>query len=177
MYTELYKEKKKTNPKADCLLSICDALEITPEQLLTGKGIDPEYKDADMDYEVTRADIKILKQIHSLGDEKYKRLMAYIFKNYGIHFIFVLVCIVLSVVASIQGTLFMQRLIDDYIMPMIGQETPDFGNLFREIVRVAGFYLVGVAATYAYNRIMVTITQGTLKNLCLLYTSPSPRDA
>ena len=95
----------------------------------------------------------------------FKRLMAYIFKNYGIHFIFVLVCIVLSVVASIQGTLFMQRLIDDYIMPMIGQKTPDFGNLFREIVRVAGFYLVGVAATYAYNRIMVTITQGTLKNL------------
>ena len=64
--------------KADCLLSICDALDITPEQLLTGKGIDPEYKDADMDYEVTRADIKILKQIHSLGDEQYKRLMAYI---------------------------------------------------------------------------------------------------
>ena len=60
------------------MLSICDALDITPEQLLTGKGIDPEYKDADMDYEVTRADIKILKQIHSLGDEQYKRLMAYI---------------------------------------------------------------------------------------------------
>ena len=51
-------KKKKTNPKA-------------------GKGIDPEYKDADMDYEVTRADIRILKQIHSLGDEQYKRLMAY----------------------------------------------------------------------------------------------------
>ena len=70
-------KKKKTNPKADCLLSICDALDITPEQLLTGKGIDPEYKDADMDYEVTRSDIKILKQIHSLGDAQYKRLMAY----------------------------------------------------------------------------------------------------
>ena len=68
-------KKKKTNPKADCLLSICDALDITPEQLLTGKGIDSEYKDADMDYEVTRSDIKILKQIHSLGDEQYKRLM------------------------------------------------------------------------------------------------------
>ncbi len=95
----------------------------------------------------------------------FKRLMAYVFKKYGIHFIIVLICIVLSVVASIQGTLFMQRLIDDYIMPMIGQETPDFSNLFREIVRVAGFYLMGVAATYAYNRIMVTITQGTLKNL------------
>ena len=70
-------KKKKTNPKADCLLSICDALEITPEQLLTGKGIDPEYKDVNMDYEVTRSDIKILKQIHSLGNEQYKRLMAY----------------------------------------------------------------------------------------------------
>ena len=70
-------KKKKTNPKADCLLSICDALEITPEQLLTGKGIDPEYKDENMDYKVTRSDIKILKQIHSLGDEQYKRLMAY----------------------------------------------------------------------------------------------------
>ena len=104
------------------------------------------------------------KRIENPG-KVFKRLMAYIFKNYAIHFIFVLICIVLSVVASIQGTLFMQRLIDDYIMPMIGQETPDFGNLFREIVRVAGFYLVGVAATYAYNRIMVTITQGTLKSL------------
>ena len=52
-------------------------LDITPEQFLTGKGIDPEYKDTDMDYEVTRSDIKILKQIHSLGDAQYKRLMAY----------------------------------------------------------------------------------------------------
>ena len=70
-------KKKKTNPKANYLLSICDVLDITPEQLLTGKGIDPEYKDADMDYEVTRSNIKILKQIHSLGDDQYKRLMAY----------------------------------------------------------------------------------------------------
>lgn len=71
-------KKKKTNPQADCLLSICDALDITPEQLLTGKGIELEYKDTDMDYEVTRSDIKLLKQIHSLGEEQYKRLMAYI---------------------------------------------------------------------------------------------------
>ena len=70
-------KKKKTNPKADCLISICDALEITADQLLTGKGIDPECKDADMDYPVTRSDIKNLKQIHSLDDTQYKRLMAY----------------------------------------------------------------------------------------------------
>ncbi len=47
-------KKKKTNPKADCLLSICDALDITPEQLLTGKGIDPEYKDAQNEYPTIR---------------------------------------------------------------------------------------------------------------------------
>ena len=70
-------EKEKDESKSRLSLSICDALDITPEQLLTGKGIDPEYKDADMDYEVTRSDIKILKQIHSLGDEQYKRLMVY----------------------------------------------------------------------------------------------------
>ena len=70
-------KKKKTNPKADCLLSICDAVDITPEQLLTGKGIETEYKNTDKDYEVNRSDIRILKQIHSLGDDQYKRLMAY----------------------------------------------------------------------------------------------------
>jgi len=69
--------KRKRQIQKRIVCSICDALDITPEQLLTGKGIDSEYKDADMDYEVTRSDIKILKQIHSLGDEQYKRLMAY----------------------------------------------------------------------------------------------------
>ena len=95
----------------------------------------------------------------------FKRLMSYVFRKYGFHFIMVLVFIVLSVVANIQGTLFMQTLIDDYIMPMIGQESPDFTSLLHEIVRVACFYLIGVGSTYAYNRIMVTVTQGTLKSL------------
>ena len=56
----------------------------------------------------------------------FKRLMSYVFQKYGFHFIMVLIFIVLSVVANIQGTLFMQTLIDDYIMPMIGQQNPDF---------------------------------------------------
>ncbi len=67
------RKKDKSKKRIDCF-SICDALDITPEQLLTGKGIEPEYKDSDMDYEVTRSDIKILKQIHSLGDEQYKKI-------------------------------------------------------------------------------------------------------
>ena len=74
--TSVTGRRKRRIPKRT-VCCLYDALEITPEQLLTGKGIDPEYKDADMDYEVTRSDIKILKQIHSLGDAQYKRLMAY----------------------------------------------------------------------------------------------------
>ena len=95
----------------------------------------------------------------------FKRLMSYVFQKYGFHFIMVLIFIVLSVVANIQGTLFMQTLIDDYIIPMIGQQNPDFTSLLHEIIRVACFYLIGVGSTYAYNRIMVTVTQGTLKSL------------
>ncbi len=70
-------KRKKTNPNAESLLPICIALDITPNQLLTGKGIEPDYDGADMEYEVSNTDIKILKQMHSLGDEQFKRLMAY----------------------------------------------------------------------------------------------------
>lgn len=70
-------KRKKLNPKSDCLLQICEALDITPNQLLTGKGIDPDYNGTDTEYEVSNTDIKILKQMHSLGDEQFKRLMAY----------------------------------------------------------------------------------------------------
>ncbi len=70
-------KKKKANPQSEVIMAICEALEIYPEQLLTGKGIDPDYEKTDLDYEVTRADIKILQQIHSLDDDQFKRLMAY----------------------------------------------------------------------------------------------------
>lgn len=104
------------------------------------------------------------KRIENPG-EVFKRLMQYIFKKYGVHFVIVFFCIIVSVLANVQGTLFLQTLIDEYIMPMLGQEHPDFSNLLREIMRVGSFYLVGVAATYAYNRIMVNVTQGTLRSL------------
>ena len=59
--------------------------------------------------------------------------------------------------------MFMQTLIDDYITPMLGQSDPDFGPLAMAIARVAGFYLLGVAATFTYNRIMIYVTQGTMR--------------
>lgn len=104
------------------------------------------------------------KRIEKPG-KVFQRLMKYIMKNYGIHLVIVFVCILVSVLANVQGTLFLQTLIDDFILPMTGQENPDFGNLLREILRVGGFYLIGVLATYAFNRIMVNVTQGTLRNL------------
>lgn len=95
----------------------------------------------------------------------FKRLMAYIFQSYKYHLIFVAVCILISVLANVQGTLFMQTLIDEFILPLIKSENPDFTDLLAQITRVALFYGIGVIATYTYNRVMVNVTQGTLKNL------------
>lgn len=95
----------------------------------------------------------------------FKRLMKYVMKSYLVHWIIVLVLIVVSVLANVQGTMFMKRLIDDYITPMLTASQPDFGPLTLAIGKVACFYLVGVAATFAYNRIMVYVTQGTLRGM------------
>ena len=93
------------------------------------------------------------------------RLMKYIGKTYTIHLIVVVICIFASVLANVQGTMFMKSLIDDYITPLLGKADPDFGPLMQAIARVAGFYLLGVICTFIYNRVRVYVTQGTLKNL------------
>jgi ATP-binding cassette subfamily B protein len=91
------------------------------------------------------------------------RLMKFIAKYYGVHFVIVLVLILASVLCNVQGTLFIQSLIDDYIKPLMTQENPDFSGLLHAMTRVAGFYFLGACATFAYNKIMVYVTQGTLK--------------
>ena len=95
----------------------------------------------------------------------FMRLLAYIMKNYAVHCILVVICIFITVLASVQGTWFMQTLIDNYILPLIGQADPDFSGLLHAIMRVAVFYLIGAIASYIYTRIMVNVSQGTLKNL------------
>lgn len=104
------------------------------------------------------------KRIENPG-KVFKRLMGYVAKNYAPHLVATAVLILVSVLANVQGTLFIQRLIDDYIAPMLAADTPDFGPLAGAIARVAGFYLIGVAAAYAWNRIMINVTQGTLRNV------------
>ena len=93
------------------------------------------------------------------------RLLASIFYNYGFACIIVVICLFINVFSSVQGTLFMQTLIDDYIIPLTKQVTPDFTNLAHAIGRVAIFYVCGVLASYIHSKIMVYVTQGTLRNL------------
>lgn len=97
--------------------------------------------------------------------QTFKRLIGYIMKNYAVHLILVMVLILVSVLANVQGTLFQKTLIDDYITPLLKNGGNDFSPLARAIMRVAGFYAIGVIATYTYNRIMVTVTQGMLHQL------------
>ncbi|MBQ3104557.1 MAG: ABC transporter ATP-binding protein [Lachnospiraceae bacterium] len=92
-------------------------------------------------------------------------LLHYIGKNYGLHCILVVICIFLSVFANVRGTKFIQTLIDDYILPLTQQTDPDFSSLARALTGVALIYCVGIAAAYVQARTMVTITQGTLRNL------------
>lgn len=94
----------------------------------------------------------------------FKRLMKFVLKDYWAPAAVVLVCIVITVLASVQGTMFTRTLIDDYIMPLIGQENPDFSGLANAIFRVAGFYALGVVAAYVQARLMAVITQGMLRN-------------
>jgi ATP-binding cassette, subfamily B, multidrug efflux pump len=95
----------------------------------------------------------------------FKRLIGYVAKSYGIHLVAVAVLILVSVLMNVQGTLFIQRLIDDYITPMLGSESPDFTALAYAILRVGCFYAIGIVAAYLYNLLMVYVTQGTLRNL------------
>ena len=95
----------------------------------------------------------------------FGRVMGYIMKRYKFQFVVVLACIVVSVLANLQGTLFTRTLIDSYIMPMLGSSDPDFGPLAGAILKVAVFYAAGVLASFAQGMIMMYVTQGTLKNL------------
>lgn len=94
-----------------------------------------------------------------------KRLMGLILKNYAPHCIIVLICIFGSAFANVKGTLFMQTLIDDYILPLINQPSPNFGSLAIALVKLAMFFIAGALMTYTYNRIMVNVSQGTLKKI------------
>lgn len=94
-----------------------------------------------------------------------KRIMGYVAKKYGVLYCLVFVCIFVNVFASVRGTLFLQTLIDDYITPMVGQKNPDFAGLLAMILQMAGIYLLGILAAFTQSRLMVYISQGTLRSM------------
>ena len=94
-----------------------------------------------------------------------RRLLADLFRRYPVHLILVVILIVISVLANVRGTLFIQTLIDGYINPMLKGNSRDFTPLLNAIRQVAAIYIVGILATYFYNLLMVYVNQGMLRML------------
>ena len=94
-----------------------------------------------------------------------KRVLGYLLRDYKFSFFIVVVCILGSALATLRGTLFMQSMIDDYIVPLTQAQTPDFSKLAAALVAVALTYGIGILCAYGYNRIMVNVSQGTMRNL------------
>lgn len=94
-----------------------------------------------------------------------RRLLAYILKQYKVACFAVVICIFISSLASVMGTMFIKNLIDDYILPFLGQQNPDFSTLLHVLSKMALIYIVGVFSTWAYSRIMVNVSQGTMRSI------------
>ena len=95
----------------------------------------------------------------------FKRLMSYVLKRYKWQCIIVVICIFASVFCNLQGTVFTRSLIDEYITPMLGSDNPDYSPLMGAISRVAVFYLLGIVASFIQQRLMIVVTQGSLRDL------------
>ena len=95
----------------------------------------------------------------------FKRLFMSMMQSYLVPFIIVVICIVIAAFANVQASLFSQTLIDDYIVPLTKSDDPNFGPLAHALLTMASVYLIGIISSYAYNRIMVNVTQGTLRNI------------
>lgn len=100
----------------------------------------------------------------SLDIATVKRLLSY-FKNYRVLMVFVLICIVLSTVASVASSLFIKTLIDDYITPLVGVANPDFSALISALIGMAVIYLLGVLSSLFYNRAMARVAHNILKDI------------
>ena len=93
------------------------------------------------------------------------RILKLVWKEYKVHVIFVIIGILGSAIATVQGSLFLEELIDSYIAPLLTAADPDFGPLITALMQLAGIYLAGVACSYMYNRIMVNVSQGIMRKV------------
>lgn len=110
--------------------------------------------------------IKEAKQAaKDIQSRNMKRIVQLVFQHYGIHMVFVFIGIIVSAIANVRGTAFMQTLIDKYITPMIGRSSPDFGPLAKAMTQIVIVYLIGAGCSYMYQRIMVNVGQGTMRRV------------
>lgn len=93
------------------------------------------------------------------------RVIGYLTKYYKLRLAIVIICLILSTISSVAGSLYLQTLIDDYIVPLIGTENKVYTSLIKAIVMMSGIYLVGVVTSYLYSVLMVKISEGTLKRI------------
>lgn len=94
-----------------------------------------------------------------------KRLLRYVTSRFKLQFIAVFICIIISSIASISVSLSLKFLVDDFILPLVGQQDPNFGELYRALAILATIFAAGVIATFIYSRLMVKIGQGVLKQV------------
>ncbi len=94
-----------------------------------------------------------------------KRIFSLVLKEYKFHLLIVAVCIITGAIVSVRGTLFIKTLVDDYITPLIGVENPNFGGLLKALTTMAMIYAIGVVCAFTYNRLMIYVTQGTMRSL------------
>lgn len=93
------------------------------------------------------------------------RLLGYVFRGYKLRFFVVTICILVSAIVTVVGSLFIQKLIDDFITPLSQSPNPDFSGLLKAVGIMAIIYASGVLSTFLYNRMMVSISQGVLKDI------------
>ena len=96
-----------------------------------------------------------------------KRVMGQVLKEYKIHLVIVAICILGAALASVRGTLFIRSLVDDHITPLLDASNPNFSGLLKALMSIGLTYFIGVVCSFTYNRLMIYVTQGTLRNLRL----------
>lgn len=109
--------------------------------------------------------VKLTKDVKKSAGRTIKRILSYMKGKNTIRFMVVLFCILISSLTGVANSMFTRILIDDHIMPLIGHNDPDFSGLIRALSVMICIYVCGICATYLYNRIMVTISQGILRDV------------
>lgn len=103
--------------------------------------------------------------VKSIDPKTVGRLLGYIFRHHKTVMFIVLVCVMLSSVTAVAGSMFLETLIDDYIVPMTSQSSPDFAPLLRAVLIMGGIFLIGIISTAVHSQIMVVVSQGVLRDI------------